>query len=237
MWLYRVVNDAAFGLGIYGVPDAARLIGMQAGTLRRWLLGYGYEHGGTTASQPALWRPEYPPGDGELLLSFRDLVEARIVNALRSKGIGLPTIRLCLDRARAIVGDERPLSTTQFRTDGRTIFLEITKGLDEPQLIDLKQRQGVFRRVVEPSLSGLEFGSDAAERWWLLSGKRTVVADPAFAFGQPTVVGRGLTTATIVQAVEAEGSVQRVARLYELKPAVVRDAQRFEAGRVLRRAA
>ena len=164
-------------------------------------------------------------------------MEARIVNALRSKGIGLPTIRLCLDRARAIVGDERPLSTTQFRTDGRTIFLEITEGLAEPQLVDLKRRQGVFKRVVEPSLSGLEFGNDAAERWWLLPGKKTVVADPAFAFGQPTAAGRSLTTATIAQAVKAEGSVQRVARLYELKASVVRDAQRFEANRGLRRAA
>lgn len=231
------MSDAAFGLGIYGVRDAARLIGMQPNTLKRWLIGYSYRHAGTDADQPALWSPQYRPDDGELLLGFRDLVEARIVHALRSRGIGLPTIRLCLDRARAIVGDQRPLSTRQFKTDGRTIFLEITDGLDEPQLVDLKRRQGVFKTVVEPSLSGLEFGAQAAERWWLLPGKQTIVADPAFAFGQPTVAGRGLTTAVIAQAIRAEGSVRCVARLYDLTPGVVRDAERFESLRGLPRAA
>lgn len=236
-WLYDEVSDAAFGLGIYGVQDAARLIGMQAGTLRRWLMGYSYRHAGSDADQPALWRPQYGPQEGELLLGFRDLIEARIVHALRSRGIGLPTIRLCLDRARAFICDQRPLSTRQFKTDGRTIFLEITEGLDEPQLVDLKRRQGVFRTVVEPSLSGLEFGTQAAERWWLLPGKQTIVADPAFAFGQPTAAGRGVTTTSITQAIRAEGSVQRVAQLYDLKAAVVRDAERFEALRGLPRAA
>ena len=230
---------AEYGIGIYTAPEAAQMIGMGVQSLRRWLLGYEYPSGarGGEGAQPALWAPQYRVEDGELLLGFRDLVEARIVHGLRARGIGLPTIRLCLDRARVIVGDERPLSTTQFKTDGRSIFLEITRDVAEPQLIDLKKRQGVFHRVVLPSLSGLEFGTDAAERWWLLDGKRTIVADPEFAFGSPTVAGRGLTTTRVLQAVKAEGSVARAARLYELKQSVVRDAVRFEAERGLRRAA
>ena len=150
---------------------------------------------------------------------------------------GLPTIRLCLERARALVGDKRPLSTRLFKTDGKSIFLEITEGVAEPQLVDLKKRQGVFHRVVQPSLSGLEFGDEAAERWWLLDGKKTIVADPEYAFGQPTIAGRALTTARVAQAVLAERSVARAARLFELKQSVVRDAVKFETDRGLRRAA
>lgn len=213
------------------------MIGMGAQTLRRWLMGYRFESEQASHAQPPLWEPQYANDDGELLLGFRDLIEARVVYALRKKGIALQTIRLCLDRARLLVGDERPLSTRSFKTDGKSIFLEITEGVDEPQLVDLKKRQGVFRRVVEPSLSGLEFGPAAAERWWLLAGKRTIVADPAIAFGAPSVADHGMTTSRIAQAVRAEGSAAKVARLYEIDPRAVRDAIKYETGRGLTRAA
>ena len=207
--------QAAYGVGIYTAPEAAQMVGKGSKTLRRWLLGYDHaERGQPLRHEPPLWGPQYEPDDDGVLLGFRDVVEARIVNALRQKRIGLPTIRMCLDRACELVGDERPFSTRQFKTDGRSIFLEITKGSAEPELVDLKRRQGVFRRVVEPSLSGLDFGAEVAERWWLLDGKRTIVADPRFAFGQPIIADHGMTTARVVQAVRAEGSVQLVARLY-----------------------
>ena len=206
------------------------MVGMSPQTLRRWLLGYHHgRKGEQVRHERPLWRPQYTPDDDDgVLLGFRDLVEARIVNALRNKRIGLTTIRTCIDRARAIVRQEHPFSTSQFRTDGKTIFLEITRDLDEPQLIDLKRSQGVFNRVVAPSLADLDFGPGGAQRWWLLHGKRTVVADPERAFGQPIIAEVGITTARVAQAVEAEGSIARVAQLYEIKPRLIRDALAYE---------
>ncbi|MFT4057183.1 MAG: DUF433 domain-containing protein [Novosphingobium sp.] len=233
------MTTADYGIGIYTAPEAARMVGMSAQTLRRWLLGYDHkDKDAQVRHEPALWQPQYEPeaSDG-VLLGFRDLVEARIVSALRRKRIGLPTIRICMDRAREIIGQERPFSTSQFRTDGKSIFLEITRDLDEPELIDLKHKQGVFRQVVEPSLADLDFGPDGAERWWLLHGKKTIVADPEHSFGQPIVAGFGISTEALAQAMKAEGSVAKVARLYELKPRLVLDALAYEAQRGLRKAA
>ncbi|RXD01709.1 DUF433 domain-containing protein [Sphingomonas sp. UV9] len=228
------MSDAAYGIGIYTAPEAARMVGMRPATLRRWLMGYDHD----AKHEDPLWRPQYDPADDDgVLLGFRDLVEARIVNALRAKKIGLPTIRTCMERARDIVGQDRPFSTSQFKTDGKTIFLEITRDLDEPQLIDLKRSQGVFNRVVAPSLADLDFGPDGAERWWLLHGKRTIVADPDRAFGQPIIAEHGMTTARVAEAVEAEGSVAKVAKIYELKPKLIRDALAYEQMLELRRAA
>lgn len=212
------------GIGVYTPPEAARMIGMRPITLRRWLLGY--DHDGK--SEPGLWHPQYEPSDEGLFLGFRDLVEARIVNALRKQRIGLQTIRACVERARNIIGDERPFSTQEFKTDGKTIFLEITKDLDEPHLIDLKHSQGVFKRVVEPSLKDLEFGPDGAERWWLVPGKKSIVADPNRSFGHPIESQHGVATAILAQAVEAEGSVAAVARLFEVSQSSVRDAVAYE---------
>lgn len=214
-----------FGIGIYTPPEAARMIGMHTTTLRRWLLGY--EHDGK--NEPNLWRPQYAPSEDGLFLGFRDLIEARIVNALRGRRIGLQTIRTCIARARDIVGDERPFSTREFKTDGKTIFLEITRNLQEPMFIDLRRSQGVFKRVVEPTLKDLDFGSGGAERWWLLPGKKSVVADPTRSFGQPIVADQGISTAVLAEAVEAEGSLKKVAELFEVKQATVRDALAYEA--------
>ena len=207
---------------------------MHSATLRRWLCGYAHDG---RQEQP-LWNPQHVrDADNELLLGFRDVVEARIILALRRKGIGLPTIRLCLERAKNIVADERPFSTRQFKTDGKTIFLEIVRGINEPELIDLRKRQGVFKRVVEPSLEDLDFGPAGAERWWLLPKRRTIVADPAFSFGQPIIAEYGIATATVRDALKAEGSVARVTKIYEIPAKLIRDALLYEQGEDVRRAA
>lgn len=229
----RAMPHADFGIGVYTATEAARMVGMSPATLRRWLMGYQHDE----KIEAALWRPQHLPDDDGVLLGFRDLIEARIVNSLREKRIGLQTIRTCIERARQIIGDERPFSTREFKTDGKTIFLEITKGLDEPVFIDLKSSQGVFKRVVAPSLQDLEFDEHAVKRWWLLHGKKSIVADPDRAFGQPIIAAHGITTQRVAGAVKAEGSVAEVARLYEIKPSLIRDALAYENQRNLRKAA
>lgn len=228
------MNDAAFGIGMYTVPEAARMINMPARNLKRWIAGYDH-HG---KHEDALWRPQYEVDPDEpVIIGFRDLVEARIVNSLRGMSIGLPTIRKCIARARDLIGDDRPFSTRQFKTDGKSIFLEIWREVDEPELIDLKSLQGVFSRIVAPSLTGLEFDGGAASRWWLLQGKRTIVADPERAFGQPIVAENGIPTERLAQAVKAEGSVDAVAKLYEVRPRLIRDALEYEMTHAPRKAA
>jgi uncharacterized protein (DUF433 family) len=104
-------------------------------------------------------------------------------------------------------------------------------------MYDLRSRQRVFREVLLPSLSGLDFGPDVAERWWLVPGRRTIVADPERSFGQPIVAASGLLTSRVVQEVKAEGTPERVAKLYEVPVRSIRDALRFEQDRQLRKAA
>lgn len=200
------------------------MIGMTPITLRRWLMGYTHEG----VSEEGLWQPQYDVDEEGLFLGFRDLIEARIVHALRKKRIGLQTIRLCIERARSIVGDERPFSTREFKTDGKNIFFEITRDLEEPIFIDLKKGQGVFKRVVEPTLKDLDFGELGAERWWLLPGKKSIVADPNRSFGQPITAELGIATSVIAEAVAAEGSVAKVASMFEVAPSIVRDAMKYE---------
>ncbi|MEY2927787.1 MAG: hypothetical protein RL367_2264 [Pseudomonadota bacterium] len=228
------MTQAQFGIGAYTPAEAARLLQMPSVTLRRWLYG-DQRPGSKDHDQPPLWQSQYEAESIGPLLGFRDLVEARIVRALRQSYFGLPTIRQCLGRARELLGEDHPFSTSAFKSDGKRIFLEMTQGLDEPRLIDLKDKQHVFREVVLPSLSGLEFGDERAERWWLVPSRKTIVADPRRSFGQPIICQSGLLTSRVVQDVKAEGSAERVAKLYDIPVGAVRDALRFETGLVSHR--
>ena len=101
----------------------------------------------------------------------------------------------------------------------------------------INTRSVVFKRVVEPTFRDLEYGVDAAARWWLVPNRKTIVIDPNRSFGQPIAVENGVTTARLAQAVKAEGSIERVANIFEMKPSTIKDALSFEARRELSLAA
>jgi uncharacterized protein (DUF433 family) len=167
--------------------------------------------------------------DGRLEIGFRDLIELRFVKAFVEAGVGLKAIRNCLVHARDVVADPRPFATSRFLTDGRTIFLESVRESGEPELLDLKSQQFVFARVIDRTFRDLDIESDAVVRWRPYRGKDTIVVDPERAFGQPIAAESGVPTVVLSDALEAEGSFDRVGRLFEVPVAVVRDAVRFEA--------
>lgn len=59
-----------------------------------------------------------------------------------------------------------------------------------------------------------------------------VVVDPQCQFGRPIVVEGGVQTAVLADAVKAEGSMDAVARWYELPRSAVEQAVRFEFKKV-----
>lgn len=232
--------EGALGRGVYGAADALRLVNFRRhpqgptrsisrSTIARWLRGYDYTVDGVTRHSDPLWCPDYANDDETIELSFRDLIELRFVKSFRDVKLSLPTIRECFKRAVEAVQDQRPFSTRRFRTDGKTIFLEITHGIQEGELLDLKRRQKAFHRVLAPSLHDLEFDAEIVARWYPLGASRkSVVVDPARAFGRPIVTDAGIPTEILCNAVEVEGSPERVAKLYELPIAAVRDAVAFQ---------
>jgi len=225
------------GHGIYSVPEAARLSGIAAVKIRRWVFGYHTKPPGsdTQEHRPGIWEPEYSDED-EPALSFHDLLEVRFVDAFRRHGVSLQAIRVAAARARELVDTHYPFTCRQFQTDGRTIFGDIVDELsdaeDRKKLLDLVKRQYVFRDVVAPSLyKGIEYDQDGdALRWFPNARDRHIVLDPERVFGKPILTDYAVPTETIAAAVEAEGNARKVARLYELPLNDVHRAVRFEQG-------
>ena len=189
-----------------------------------WLGGYVRQR--RRRGDHAAAMDQLPAYDHHIELSFRDLIELRVVKSFLDAGLTLITIRNCLEYARECVKDNRPFSTRQFQTDGRTIFLESMRRTDigEAELLDLKRGQYVIKHVIARTFKDLDLSDDIVARWRPLNGKQSIVIDPQRAFGQPIAAHYGVPTVTLADAVEAEGSIQRVSNLYEVPAAVVTDA-------------
>jgi uncharacterized protein (DUF433 family) len=223
-------ETSLLGLGVYGVSEAARLTGVSAGRIRRWVGGYTYKSGQAVHSSPPLWQRRIASAD-ELVLSFRDLLEVRFVDAFVRHGVSWKTIRIAAEHAAEIVQDTHPFSTKKFKTDGHSVFAEILHETGEEALLDLVRKQWEIRPIVEQFLfEGIEFANlgIAPVRWWPLGLNRRVVIDPERSFGQPIVTPESVPTNVLARAVRAEGSLESVARWYQVDLKAVEDAVELE---------
>lgn len=208
------------GHGIYSPRQAARLIGSTAQEVRRWTRGSG-------PTEP-LWSAYYQPMDDTAELSFADLIEVRVVRALRKQGISLQAIRYAIRVAEGRFGVKRPLSSKQFFTDGKEILMEAIE--DDGEYVSLhKHRPGqkVFSKLVNQSLVDLEYEDGVAARWRpTRSGK--VVIDPQRSFGAPIIDQYGVSTGTIFEEYEVFKDMSYLEKIYEIPKNLIREAVKFE---------
>lgn len=211
------------GLGVYTVLDAARLAGVPARHIRRWLWGYR-QHG---RSYEPLWRPQHTEIDGFRSVGFRDLIELQFVQAFRNRGVSLQTIRRAVQRAQELY--EYPFSRLAFHTDGRRIFGDVTSKdtVDRKILFELVSGQLLFEFVLLALSEVLIYEDGVPVKWKPLGKNREVVIDPRRSFGRP-IVERGVPTEVLADAYRAEGSVEAAARAYEVSTDAVRDALEYE---------
>lgn len=211
---------------VYQPSEAARLIGIPATRIKRWIDGYTFTTDTTRKEQPPLWERRYSDSD-ECYLGFLDLIEIRFVKAFVNAGLTVQNIRILLDKARDVTNSDYPLSSQKFETDGKTIFLELLER-DKTKTIDIKDGQHAFHSFVKPSFKDLDFESEVVSKWYIEGRERKVSIDPKIAFGQPVIDSTGITTARIREALEAEKDIKTVARIFEVSAAQVRHAVEFE---------
>ena len=212
------------GLGLYTPAEAQRLIGIPRSTLVRWLRG----HDGARRFYEPLWNSRLDIEDGTFL-SFLDLVQARVAGALVGAGVSPQKVRAAIALAKEIVENDYPFASSYFRTDGKTVILQVLTEDEDERLIDLfRGGQYVMKHVIEPSLRGLEFEDDIAARWWPFGKSSGILVDPKRQFGQPIEAESGIPTSVLAQAVKTEGSIEHAAQAYMIPPAAVRRAIHFE---------
>ena len=210
------------------------LVGVSPAKITRWLRGHevGDRH------YDPLWRPQVDLGEDGIVLGFRDLQEVRVAATFIDKGLSPQRVRQAIALARDLVAEERPLSTARFRTDGRSVFLQVIEDDGQTKLIDLFRNQFAFRDIIESSLTNLDYDEAGLPKmWWPLGRGKSVVIDPRRSFGQPIEAETSVPTGRLAAAVKTEGSAEAVARAWAVPLRAVKRAVEFERRMTFRAAA
>ena len=209
------------GIGLYALPDAARLLGVPLNTLRYW--------SGETGSSESMVARRLA---NERLLTFSELIELHFVRLFRSKDVSLQAIRKAAVAASRKFDTKYPFTVKQFDTDGNTIFATLrSRETDRVMVEDLQRGQLVFRELVKPFFKKLDYrATNEAERFWPMRKSGRVVLDPLRRFGQPIDAETGVPTRSIVSAFRAGGGQDEktVAKWFDIPMEAVRAAVKFE---------
>lgn len=199
----------------YSIPEAAHYLQIPRATLRSWVLGRFYPTGsGKKRFEPIL---ELPTA-GQPALSFVNLVEAHVLDAIRRQHqVPLKKVRRALRFLRERFDSKHPLADQVFETDGLDLFIQ-----RYGQLIAISQEgQLAMRRLIEAHLrridrdpSGVPVRLYPFIRHRQPDEPRSVVIDPSIAFGRPLLVGTGIPTAVVASRYKAGESIQELATDY-----------------------
>ncbi len=217
------------GVGLYSVPEAARLTRVPAGKIRGWINGYSQRLEAGKRSVPLIHR-QIPTVENKPALGFLDLLEVKFVNWLISYGVSWKTIRIAADRARDQLHYEHPFALARFHTDGKAIFLETQEETGDRKLNDLTKNNFAMYEILEDSFrEGIEFNREGIASIWRPSKRSPqIVLDPGRSFGRPIDDPSGIPTEVLADAYKAEGSFERVGAWYGVSAATVRAAVEFE---------
>lgn len=179
----------------YTFAEAARIIGRQAGTLRRWALGHDRVYRGQPRHDPPLIRIDGSAIDDDTPpLSFLNLIELRFLASWR-RNITLPSIREALDFAAVQLEAKRPLLDLDFKLHGYDLFVQYEAEL----LSATRGGQVVWPEAADTLLASLDYDEDeqTAYRWWPLGRERPVLLDTRVNGGRPTTADTGVRTIAI----------------------------------------
>ena len=215
----------------YGIPEAAHYLGIPVSTLQSWVYGYPY----TTRIGRQRFKPliEVPPGEkGHRLLSFMNLVEAHVLDAIRRQHrISMPKVRRALDYLQAKLPSKHPLADRSFETDGLNLFIQEYGNLiniSESGQLAVRELIEAHLRRIEWDLRGLPIKLFPFTRKRQADEPKVVVIDPEDAFGRPVLAGTGIQTASIADRYKAGESIEELADDYHRSPSEIQDAIRCE---------
>lgn len=208
---------------IYSYADVDRLVGVHAGTARRWLEGY------TRAGRfydPVL-RDEPTDSDS---VTWGEMVEARLLAEFRSRDAPVQPLRPAIELLRQEFGryplaQARPFLDVEGRELVRVVQGQV--GLERSlQLVVVRSGQTMLTEASDRFSSAVEYDEGVVSL--LRPDPRTpdVSMNPRRALGQPAI--RSVRTESLAEDFRAGTSRAELSDLYDLTPDQVDAAIRFE---------
>lgn len=188
---------AKLGNGVYTFTEAARLTGLSTTRVREWFRRRPVSHG------------DYAPVDGDLAISFLDLIDVFVAGQLREHGVSMPTVRKVYSRMADDLQTPHPFCRKELLTDGKRVLMEQVSGNGELKLVEVLSKGGVFSEVILPVLRRIDYDKVKllARRWRIAD---SIVIDPEICYGAPVVEAVGIATSILAASYNANDEKARM---------------------------
>ena len=226
-----IAIDDIRAMPCYSFPEAAHYLRIPVTTLRSWVRGRKYPTSeGDQFFQPVIELPD----DSQNLLSFINLVEIHVLDAIRcDHRISLHKVRVAIDFIKEELASDHPLAYHKLETDGLDLFVE-----EYGQLINVSQAgQLVLRKLLQAHLRRIDRDSAGyalrlypftRKRLQLIEEPKAIVIDPRISFGRPVLAGTGIPTAIIAERYKAGEAIGALADDYGRPTLEIEEAIRCE---------
>lgn len=219
-------------LPAYSLHEASRYTGVPLNTLRTWVSGRSYP----TESRAKFWKPIIVrPNFGDPMMSFTNLIEAHVLNAIRRKHqIAMGRVRKALDFLGREYESANPLADHDFETDGLDLFVEKYGALINASRggqLAMKEILRVYLKRIDRDEQGLarqlfpftRLSADGRQ-----DDPKVVAINPRIAFGKPVILGTGIPTSIIAERYKTGESISDLADDYGRDLFEVEEAIRCE---------
>ena len=216
-------NDPVLDMPAYSFVDAASYTRVPYQTVRYWSLA-------RNDSPPLITLPDsQQPG-----LSFLNLLECHVLNALRTKHeLQIKSVRRALEVLIRLHPSKHPLLEATLVTDNVDLFLE-----SAGQIVNLsKGGQTAIKEVLQTYLTRITYTESGIPKFFPFVVKdrvdepRIISVVPTIAFGRSVIDGTGIATAVIAARFKAREPISALAEEYERSEAEIEEAIRWEANR------
>ncbi len=210
---------------VYGVIEAAGLLGLRSDRARAWL--DGYQRSGVDYA-PVI-REEHT---GEDIVTWGEFVELGYLREYRRKGVPLQRLRPVIEELRREFHTPYPLATARPYVYDRELVLDVQERDGLPTQIAIVVRSGQEILLADGArqfLRKVEFdpGEHGAIRRLFPAGLSSpVVIDPLVRFGRPSV--SGVSTERLWELADAGETIEEIASGYDLPGEAVRAAVSYE---------
>lgn len=224
-WSLRYKDFIMLDTPIYKFLEASRYLKIAPATLRSWVVGRSYPKGKGFAYFKPLIKSS---GKAHHLLSFNNLIEAYVLRSLRQEhGVSIKAVRAALNYAQAEFNVPRLLLSHDLFTAAGNLFLQ-----RYGELINLsKSGQLALRKMLEAHLQRIEWNRNLPIRLYPfidLDSNKLIAIDPLVKFGRPVIMRKAVSTASIVDRIDAGESLVAVADDYDLEVNEVEMAVLYE---------
>lgn len=201
----------------YSIAEASRYLKLAPTTLRSWVAGRRHPKvDGVGRFEPLIHPPQAQPP----LLSFWNLIEVHVLRALRTDhAVSIKAVREALEFAEKRLRVQRLLLSRELCSEGGELFLR-----RYGELIHLRPSgQLLLKHLFDEHLKRVEWDDNQFPvRLYpfmsteTMSFERAIAIDARIAFGRPVVARTGVSTASIVDRIDAGEQVAELAADYDL---------------------